>query len=325
MTPQPREVSERCPSCGAQNWSHLFDSRGYAIGRCSRCGLVRTLGVVEDGVVAYPPFEQRETLLVRSLRFGVAQLLRERARFVESVVPSDKSGTARRLLDIGCGSGSFARLASSRGFDAVGVEPFSLNREVNAPRLRLVRGAVEDLASELGTFDVITMWHVLEHLSDPKPVLARLTKMLRPGGVAVISVPNFESWQSRAFEGGWFHLDPPRHINHFTETTLRALLDEAGLDVFDERTFHFEYGPVGWLQSALNRMLPRKNFLFEFIKDRGALADVPDYQVALNLGASAVLGAVLAAPVTALEVVAGTVGRGSVITVAVRPRAEGRS
>lgn len=311
-------MDERCPTCEARDWTTLFESRGYRIGRCKSCGLVRTLGVVPEGETEYPPFEQSETALVRALRFGVAQLLRERARFVEKVAPG------KRLLDVGCGSGSFARLASSRGFDAVGVEPFSLGREVDEPRLRLVRGKLEKLAPTLGRFDVITMWHVLEHLDDPIPALETLLTLLEPGGIAVISVPNFASWQSRVFEGGWFHLDPPRHINHFVEGTLRELLGRFGLEVFEERTFHFEYGPVGWLQSGINRILPRKNFLFEFIKDRGALADMPGALVAANLAASAALAGVLAAPATVVEAIASRFDAGSVVTVAVRRRGDAR-
>ena len=316
-----RVTGEACPTCEGTEWRALFESRSYTIGRCARCGLVRTLGVdLDGGDVTYPAFDQRETPLVRAMRFGVTQLLRERARLVERVTPKESStGGKRRLLDVGCGSGAFARLMSKRGFDAVGVEPFSLGRPVDEPGLRLVRAPLERVRSDLGDFDVITMWHVLEHVASPRPTLESLRDHLRPGGVVVVSVPNFESWQSKFFEGGWFHLDPPRHITHFDHHTLRSLFDETGFEILSERTFHFEYGPVGWLQSALNRFLPRKNFLYEFVKDRGALAEVPAYQTALNLALSGALGATLAAPSIVVEMLAGFRGAGSVITVVARP------
>lgn len=313
-------VGEPCPACGATQWTELFEARGFSIGRCKGCSLVRTLGVTDDeGVVTYPAFDQRDTVLVRAMRFAVAQLLRERARLVEAVAPP-VAGGKRRILDVGCGSGAFARLMSSRGFDAVGVEPFSLGRPVDEPGLRLVRAPLEKVRNDLGDFDVITMWHVLEHLTSPRPTLESLREHLRPGGVVVISVPNFDSWQSRFFKDGWFHLDPPRHITHYDHRTFQALFDETGFEILEERTFHFEYGPVGWLQSALNRILPRKNFLYEFIKDRGALANVPISQTALNLALSGAAGAVLAAPSVLVEAIAGLKGAGSVITFVARPR-----
>lgn len=306
---------EPCPICGAKSWSALFESRTFTIGRCQRCHVVRTLGVVPDGDAEYPPFDQRETLGVKAMRVLVTQLLRERAQIVESV-----SRAPARLLDVGCGSGAFARLMSQRGYDATGVEPYSLGRPVEEPNLRLVRAPLERVSKDLGTFDVITLWHVLEHFVDPTERLRALIPMLRPNGVLVVSVPNFDSWQSRLFRGGWFHLDPPRHITHFDTKTVDALFADVGFEIFERRTFHLEYGPVGWLQSTLNRILPRPNFLYEFVKDRGALLGVPASQIAANLLASATVGAALGMPAVLLEACAASLGAGAVITVAARAR-----
>jgi 2-polyprenyl-3-methyl-5-hydroxy-6-metoxy-1,4-benzoquinol methylase len=320
MTAQPsptnREV-EACPICGARAWRPLFESRSFTIARCNACQLVRTLGVEDDGVTTYPHFDQRETAVVKLMRFAVTQLLRERASIVGKV-----AGKGSRLLDVGCGSGAFARMMSERGYEAVGVEPFSLGRPVDEPHLRLIRAEFADVRDEIGKFDVITMWHVLEHIPSPKDLLEGVLSVLNDDGVLVVSVPNFASWQSRVFKGGWFHLDPPRHITHFDRTTLHSLLEGMNLEIFEERTFHVEYGPVGWLQSAFNRIL-RPNFLFEFVKDRGALADVPLHETALNLLASGAAGALLAGPAFAVEAAAGAMGSGSVLTACVRRRRSG--
>jgi len=304
---------EACPLCGAHSWEHLFDSRSFPIARCNGCQLVRTLDAHDDGVTTYPHFDQRETALVKAMRFAVTQLLRERAAIVSGV------RSRGRILDVGCGSGAFARMMSTRGFDAVGVEPFSLGRPVKEAHLELIRATFDDVKQELGRFDVVTMWHVLEHIPDPKTLLRGVLDVLEPDGVMVISVPNFSSWQSRFFKGGWFHLDPPRHITHFDRSTFHALLEGLDLEIESERTFHLEYGPVGWLQSTLNRVL-RPNFLFEFVKDRGALANVPLHETALNLLASGALGATLTVPFVAVEAVAGAMGAGSVLTACVRRR-----
>jgi SAM-dependent methyltransferase len=306
---------EPCPVCGARTWARLFESRSFTIARCETCQLVRTLGVQDDdGVTVYPHFDQRETAVMRLMRFGVTQLLRERAALVAKVAPRGS-----RLLDVGCGSGAFARMMSGRHYEAVGVEPFSLGKPVDEPHLRLIRARFADVRHDLGKFGVVTMWHVLEHISSPGQLLGEVLEVLEPDGVLVVSVPNFASWQSRVFKGGWFHLDPPRHVTHFDHATLHALFEGLDLEIFAERTFHLEYGPVGWLQSALNRVL-RPNFLFELVKDRGALAGVPAPEMAFNVAASGAVGLALAAPAVAVEAAAGVAGAGSVITVCARRR-----
>jgi SAM-dependent methyltransferase len=305
---------ERCPGCAGASWETLFVSRGYRIARCAACRLVRTLGAAEGSAVEYPPFEQTESVGQRLLRAAVGQLYRERLACVRRLVPSG------RLLDFGCGAGGFARLMAQAGYDVVGVEPFSLGRPTSGPRLRLLRAPLADCGPELGQFDVITLWQVLEHVRDPGAVLGALLAHLRPGATLLVSVPNFASWQSRAFGPGWFHLDAPRHVTHFERATLDALLDHHGLEPFAERTFHLEYGPAGWLQSVLNRVALRRNFLYELVKDRGALADLSRGEVGLNLAFSTLLGAALAAPVVAVEGLAALGGAGAVLTVAARRR-----
>lgn len=310
MTSVPSVANpELCPTCAGSDWDILFPSRGFDIGRCRGCGLVRTLHATLDGIMQYPPFDQKDTALVRLMRFAVSQLLRERVAVVRKIQATG------RLLDVGCGSGGFARMAHQAGFDVVGVEPFSLGHPVQEPGLKLIRATFEDCAPTLGQFDVITMWHVLEHLSDPLSVLRPLLDHLKPGGRLVVSVPNFKSWQGRLFRGGWFHLDPPRHVTHFDRDTLGALFDRLDLRVEHERTFHLEYGPSGWLQSSLNLLLPRKNFLFELVKDRGALAQVPAAEIALNLAASMGVAAAVLGPTLIAELLSSLVGAGSVVTL----------
>ncbi len=306
---------ERCPICGAVTWGVLFRSGGYPIARCSACGLVRTLEVVEAGETQYPVFDQRETTVMLGMRALVEQLLRERMGLVRRVVPP-----GARLLDFGCGNGAFARLMARSGYDVVGIEPFSLGSPTVEQHLRLLRAPLEACAPTLGEFDVITMWQVLEHVRDPSAVLQSLLGHLQPGKVLVVSVPNFASWQSRLFGPLWFHLDPPRHISHFDRTALTTLLEKLDLEILTTRTFHLEYGPIGWIQSALNRVLRRPNFLYEFVKDRGALADVSTRETVANVGASLIASALMAVPALTLEALAAAAQAGSVLTMVARRR-----
>lgn len=199
-------------------------------------------------------------------------------------------GSGGRSLDFGAGNGAFARAMASAGFDSVGLEPFSLGNPQASAGLLLLRAPLEDAAATLGTFDVITLWHVLEHLEDPVATLQTLAGLLTPDGAVVVCVPNEGSWQRRLFRRSWFHLDPPRHLIHFDTRTLTKTLQQAGLRIAGSVPFVPEYGTSGWVQSTLNLVLPHRNFLYEVVKDRGALRTMKRPTFVGHLAASVVLG-----------------------------------
>ncbi len=305
-----------CPMCGGTDRSVEFQStQGYDIVRCAGCHLVFTdARTAPPPSALYPPFEQSDTAAQRGARSALSLFTLQRARLVEAAKPSG------RLLDYGAGSGAFARFMAGRGFEAVGLEPYSLGTTLEEPGLRLVRAPLESVKASLGTFDVITLWHVLEHLEHPVELLTELRSMLAPGGVLVVSVPNFGSWQSEVFKGGWFHLDPPRHLLQFESSTLEDCLGRAGFTVSREAPFLPEYGTSGWIQSALNRWLPHQNFLYEWVKDRGALASMSTASRAVHFAASVAGSVPLFAASIPIEFLAARGNRAAALTVVAQPR-----
>lgn len=264
----------------------------------------------------YPHFEQSDTAASKNVRSALSVFSRQRAAFVERVTP--KHSEKPRLLDYGCGSGAFARFMTGRGYDVVGLEPFSLGSPTNEPSLTLLRKPFEAAREELGKFDVITLWHVLEHVKKPAVLLGALASHLTEDGVLVISVPNFKSVQSELFKGSWFHLDPPRHLLHFEPETLTSTLAKAGLREAGGEPFLPEYGTSGWVQSVLNGVLPHKNFLFELVKDRGALRALSASTTAMHAAASVVLGAPVFAAALPVEAALASSNRTAAITIAAR-------
>jgi len=303
-----------CPICTETSTTRLFDSHnGYPIIRCDACGMKFT----DDRNAPpprelYPAFDQSDTVTKNAIRRALNIFLRQRAGFVRSLKPEG------RLLDYGCGNGSFATWMSRSGFEVVGLEPFSLGKSEMRERLTLIQAPLESVEDDLGEFDVITLWHVLEHLVEPVAVLERLARRLRPDGVLIVSVPNFRSWQRSLFGGGWFHLDPPRHLLHFDPESLRDCLCRAGLEPTAERRFIPEYGTSGWVQSTLNAVLPHKNYLYELIKDRGALKDISTGSAVIHLASSLALGVPVLAASVPLEAGSTLVNAGAALTVAAR-------
>ena len=303
-----------CPVCHNPQCEVILQSvTGYPIVRCSECALVYT----DDRTAPppsslYPAFDQTEdSPYLNHVRSAVSVFLRQRAAVVRSMKPGG------RLLDYGCGNGAFAKHMSETGFSAVGLEPFSLGSPQVRGNLRLVRGPLEE-ATDLGEFDAITLWHVLEHVPNPVDLLTRLAKHLRPDGVLFVSVPNFASWQSSVFRDSWFHLDAPRHLLHFEPDTLTDCLKRAGLSSVKEHRFLPEYGGSGWVQSALNKVLPHSNYLYEVVKDRGALKSLSVTSSLVHLVTSMVAGAPLFALSLPIEAAASMGNRGAALTVAAR-------
>jgi SAM-dependent methyltransferase len=313
----PQAVSDvpgiSCPICENQQAERILRSKNdYPILRCSRCALVFT----DDRTAPppdrlYPRFDQSGGAFAKGAGSALRIFLRQRESFIRTLKSSG------RLLDFGCGNGAFAQHMSKAGFEAVGVEPFSLGATHTAERLELIQAPFEQIEGQLGSFDIITLWHVLEHLRRPVEVLQRLATHLRPDGLIVISVPNFGSLQRQAFQGGWFHLDPPRHLIHFELSTLEGCVRRAGLVPAAEKRFLPEYGSSGWIQSSLNTILPHKNYLYELVKDRGALAGMPPTSSMLHFVGSLVLTPPLLAMSLPIEAFASAAGKGAALTVAV--------
>jgi len=175
-----------------------------------------------------------------------------------------------RILDIGCGRGFFLRVMKQAGWSVAGVE-HSRDTAREAARIsggEVVAGEPQEWGFAPGSFDVVTMNHVLEHLPDPAGWVRAAARLLKAGGLLLVAVPNLGSLQATAGKEGWFHLDIPRHLHHFTREGLRSFLEREGFRVVRTRDFDLEYDPFGWLQTLLNRCGIRRNLLFDLLKRR---------------------------------------------------------
>ncbi|MCW3016580.1 MAG: putative S-adenosylmethionine-dependent methyltransferase, partial [Solirubrobacterales bacterium] len=213
------------------------------------------------------------------------------------------------------GRGRFVAHARGAGYaDAAGVEPTARGTDQAATRhgVALERTTIEDAAVAAESADVVTLWHVLEHVADPAGTLDVLHGWLRPGGALVVGVPNLDSWQARIGGRRWYHLDLPRHRTHFTARGLTSLLVDHGFDVV--RTTHVlaEHNPYGMWQSALSRGTSRPSYLFHLLK-RNAPLHARDLAMTL-------VGLVLLPLAVLAELVAGLCRRGGTVAVVARRR-----
>jgi SAM-dependent methyltransferase len=203
----------------------------FTVALCSTCDAGWTLPRVAAAELAayYPP---SYGFLVDSALQRRVQKLRLAYALSRTPLASLAQATPGRLLDVGCGRGDLAAALADRGWYAAGVDPsaeavaFARGLGVDA---RV--GTLESVAFDDESFDAVVMHHSLEHVPDALAELARIKRLLRPGGLLVISLPNFDSWERRRFGSAWFHLDLPRHRTHFGPKSLRLSLEKSGFDV----------------------------------------------------------------------------------------------
>lgn len=226
-----------CPVCGTERFSEWGRSNGYVIQQCQACGLGVTTPFPEsDGLAEV----NRETYLldqrVRTYLGRRAYFEKRYHRQLDDIRSFHQGG---RLLDIGCNIGMFLIASRSAGFDVCGVE---LNRDCAEYArasfgldVRSVR--LEDAGFPPASFDVVTMYDVLEHVPDLRGMLASIRGILKPGGLLVVQSPNLDSVMADMTKSAWSWLSPPDHLYHFTPDSLSALLDHAGYAIARIKTW----------------------------------------------------------------------------------------
>ena len=175
-----------------------------------------------------------------------------------------KSGT---VLDIGCGRGHMLMKLKEQNWECYGTEisqTLSQNLIQNGIK---VKNSVNIKSCDFPSnyFDVITLFHVFEHLQNPFKTLEEIGRILKPGGLLYIEVPNFSKKKKKIKKGQWIHLDAPRHLFHFTVNGLRLVLKKQRFNIVKERTFSFEYGIFGMVQSLLNVFTREKSVLHSML------------------------------------------------------------
>jgi SAM-dependent methyltransferase len=159
-------------------------------------------------------------------------------------------------VDVGCGTGKDLVRFQEAGWKVTGVEISPYAASLARARLgcEVVSGHFDEAHLEGRLFDVVRLSHVLEHLPSPRKSLTKMHRLLRPGGLLWIEVPNAASLERRLFHRYWFQWDLPRHLYHFTSTTLVRLLRDAG---FRPRTVKCD-GRVGFFAESLANVLAER-------------------------------------------------------------------
>ncbi len=189
--------------------------------------------------------------------------IRKRKRINKFVKPG-------KILDIGCGRGLFLDVMRRGGWDTIGTEfnEETASHAINTYGLKILPGDIAQHKLPAESLDAININQVLEHLKNPDKVLEENHRLLRKGGILIISVPDLRSPQFAIGKKNWAYLDLPFHLFHFTEEGLSELLKKNEFKVKYIKRFSLEMGPFGWLQTLLNISGIRFNLLYDLLKSR---------------------------------------------------------
>jgi 2-polyprenyl-3-methyl-5-hydroxy-6-metoxy-1,4-benzoquinol methylase len=142
------------------------------------------------------------------------------------------------LLDMGCGTGDFLQVAQQAGWQVQGIEPNEKAQKIAESKGATLISGTPAAADQ--TFDAITLWHVLEHLPNLELQIKELKRILKPTGTLLIAVPNYKSFDAGYYKQFWAAYDVPRHLWHFSKTSIDRLVEQEGMKVVSVRPMKFD-------------------------------------------------------------------------------------
>jgi SAM-dependent methyltransferase len=238
MATAPRTLAlDHCPVCADPDGDD-FTLGGAGLRTCAGCGTVYSQRYADPEAVYVDGYYTDESgfgIDVRHPRFQafLADVNAARASLLVSLL-----GSSGRLLDVGCGTGDFMVAMRDRGWDVAGVDPIEESGEIARSRGLDVRTAMlADAGLAQGEWDVVSAFHVLEHVPDGPAFLRELRSWARPGGHVLVESPNWNSRLRRVAGDRYLHLRPLEHLVHLDPRGMRLALERAGLrPVVDVRT-----------------------------------------------------------------------------------------
>ena len=294
-----------CPACCSSGpFSPRACMEPFRLLECAQCNSVFLFPQPSETELALfyneTYYGKARKKFVSAAEAGVAALTRLKWNRLRPLL-----GDTGPLLDIGCGRGTLLKLARAAGVEAYGIErPSPLGHSVS----NVVAKDLRKCSFPDRHFQLVVLWHVLEHLHNPAQTLREIHRILKPGGWLSVAVPNYGGAQAQASGPRWFHLDPPRHLWHFRRPALQSLLENSGLRAARWSTFSLEYDWFGTLQSWMNRALQDDNHLYGLLRSER----VPPVAESARLIAT---GALLALPALSSALWDAARGQGGTLTV----------
>ena len=252
--------NNHCRLCGGKSRHVILpdiitrDNDRFVLSQCDHCALVTTDPTPSDKMLHqyYDRDYWQPGPLKTSNVFDT--LYRWRMAPIVSAIRRHTTDD-RKILDWGCGDGSLIRLLRNFGLHCFGIDAYLKN--LNDPQVSATTIEKAEFPAEY--FDIITCFHVLEHLADPLNSVKHAMTLLKTGGLIIIEVPNLDSVGFQIFKRRWQPLEIPTHLNHFTPVTLQKVLETAGrIQIVETEFFSHRISPSALVLSACSSLSPRR-------------------------------------------------------------------
>ncbi|MGC1241168.1 MAG: class I SAM-dependent methyltransferase [Chryseosolibacter sp.] len=231
-----------CPVCQGTDFSHFISCKDYTVSKetfhleqCSTCGFVMTNPKPSDAELpryyqsdAYISHSNKSSNIIDQIyKISRTYTLQWKYRLIQQL----SLNTPNSILDYGCGTGAFLKECKKNGINVTGVEPSEVAREQARKNTQSL--IVPDISEIANQYDAITLWHVLEHVSNLNETLTLLKSHLAENGTMFIAVPNLKSADANKYGKFWAAYDVPRHLWHFTANTMERLLNNHHLKLIN--------------------------------------------------------------------------------------------
>lgn len=251
-----------CPVCNKEDISLIIHSKDYSLTKkhfeiieCANCSLRYTSpmpSIEEIGpYYNFPEYishtDVKEGWMNKIYHKVRAITLKDKTNWVQSLFTGHKG----HILEIGAGTGAFANSMETKGWEVTALEPDESSRKRALDNYGIKLQPIDNLYTlPNNKFDVISLWHVLEHVHDLKGYLKTFSTILKPNGRIIIAVPNYTSYDANFYKKYWAAYDVPRHLYHFSPEAMNALLKQFNMQIV-------EYKPM-WFDSYYVSLLSEK-------------------------------------------------------------------
>ena len=260
----------QCPICNSSVFSeflttqdYFFTKQKFIINQCTECGFKFTNP--RPGLDDLPKYYESteyishsnadKGLINRIYQIVRTLTLKSKARLINAYVREGQ------ILDIGCGTGEFLNTMQQNNFVATGIEP---NQDARKHAKRKYGLAVYDEADIIGLsknhFNVITLWHVLEHVFNLNERISKIKELIAEDGILVVALPNPSSWDAKHYGKFWAAYDCPRHLYHFDQLAVKNLFNSYGFEIVNQKPMYFDSFYVSMLSEKY------KQSKFQFLK-----------------------------------------------------------
>ncbi len=252
-----------CPICQSKNIHKSFDAKDhflsqeeFAIGQCEDCGTLFTNPRPEDKNLGkyydspdYLSHDTSHSGAIGKLYQTLRQInIKRKYKIVSQYVPAGK------ILDIGCGTGELLHFFYKKHWDCLGIEPNASARKFAKSHYKIEVEEEKSLKTLPATsFDIISMWHVLEHVPDVNQRIVEIKRILKEEGYLIIALPNPISWDANYYHAYWAGFDVPRHLYHFSPEAFAKLAKAHGLQIVKTLPLKFDAFYVSLLSERYKR------------------------------------------------------------------------